>query len=245
MTPSSSGIPDFFPPADFSAEEPDFLAPVRAALPGVRAAWVGRIPGLAITGERDEAMRLLRPWHEAAVARLCPAPLGWWRAEQVHGREVALVPGAATITAPDGLPVVPGVDGLVTNTAGVALAIYVADCGAIWLADRRTGAIGLLHSGKRGTELGILERALEIMAREFGTRPQDVTAVLGPCIRPPHYETDFAAEIASQARRAGIAAFSDCGSDTAGDLERFYSYRLEKGRTGRMMALLTKPPSSP
>jgi copper oxidase (laccase) domain-containing protein len=91
-----------------------------------------------------------------------------------------------------------------------------------------------------GTAGGILAAALARMAREFGTRAEDVVAVLGPCIRPPHYETDFAAAIAGQARDAGIGRFYDCGEDTATDLTRFYSYRLEKGRTGRMMALLTK-----
>ena len=82
--------------------------------------------------------------------------------------------------------------------------------------------------------------ALETMAREFGTRPGDVTAVLGPCIRPPHYEIDFAAEIARQAERAGVADFADCGENTAADLSRHYSYRMELGKTGRMMALIVR-----
>lgn len=188
------------------------------------------------------AMRSLRPYHERAIAAFGSPGATWWRAEQVHGNEIAVVPGADTIVAPDGLPVVPGVDGLLTNACGVVLAIYVADCGAIWLADRKTGAIGLLHSGKKGTEGDILGRALERMAVEFGTDPADVTAVLGPCIRPPHYEVDFAARIAGQAKQAGISDFSDCGEDTASDLSRFYSYRLEQGKTGRMMALITKDP---
>lgn len=218
-----------------------FLRSVQQAYPGIRAGWVGRIPGLAIVGDRDRAMALLRPAHEAAVDAFAHGS-AWWRAEQVHGNRVAVVPAVSRIEAADGLPVVPGVDGLVTNTPGMVLAIYVADCGAIWLADRRTGAIGLLHSGRKGTESGILGQALELMGREFGTRAADVVGVLGPCIRPPHYETDFAAEIGAQARGAGIRDFHDCGEDTASDLCRYYSYRLEKGQTGRMMALITKDP---
>lgn len=147
---------------------------------GVRAGWVERIPDLAITGDRDEAMNLLRGHHTAAVASFGGPKSQWWRAEQVHGISVATVPGAPQIIAPDGLPVVPGVDGLITQTVGVVLAIYVADCGAIWLADRKTGAIGLLHSGKKGTDGNILVAALADMAREFGTMPEDVVAVLGP-----------------------------------------------------------------
>lgn len=216
-----------------------FLAPLNA-IPGVRAGWVERVPELTINGDRDEAMRQLRPAHEDAVAGLSGKTAKWWRAEQVHGNEVAVVPGSPEIIAADGLPVVPGVDGLVTSENGTVLAIYVADCGAIWLADRRTGAIGLLHSGKKGTESNILGNALELMRHRFGSRPEDVTAVLSPCIRTPDYEVDFAAEIARQAKRAGIGNFIDCGLNTASDSSRFYSYRKELGKTGRMMALLVR-----
>jgi copper oxidase (laccase) domain-containing protein len=209
-------------------------------IPGVRAGWVERVVDLPITGDRDEAMKQLRPYHEMAVATFAGSSAPWWRAEQVHGTEIAMVPGVSQISAPDGLPIVAGVDGLLTVECGVVLAIYVADCGPIWLADRKTGAIGLLHSGKKGTEGHILEKAVEMMHTNFGTRREDLVSVLGPCIRPPHYEVDFAREIGRQAEQAGIGKFHDCRLDTAADLDRFYSYRLESGRTGRMMALITR-----
>ncbi|MEO7101008.1 MAG: polyphenol oxidase family protein [Luteolibacter sp.] len=210
------------------------------AIPGVRAGWVGRIPDLPISGDRDEAMNLLRAHHAAAVSNFAGHSPQWWRAEQVHGISVVKVPGAAQIMAPDGMPVVPGVDGLITCEPGVVLAIYVADCGPIWMADRKTGAVGLLHSGKKGTEGNIFEKSLEEMARNFGTRAEDVTAVLGPCIRVPDYDVDFAGQIGEQANRAGIGNFLDSGLNTASDLERYYSYRRESGKTGRMMALIVR-----
>lgn len=210
------------------------------SIPGVRAGWVERIPDLSITGDRDEAMKLLRSHHARAVADFSGPSTSWWRVEQVHGTEIAVVPGCPVTPAPDGLPVVAGCDGLVTSEAGIVLAIYVADCGAIWLADRKSGAIGLLHSGKKGTEGNILENALRLMAGKFGTRPEDVTAVLSPCIRVPDYDVDFPGEIGRQAHRAGIGDFIDCGLNTAADLQRFYSYRKELGKTGRMMALITR-----
>ncbi len=216
-----------------------FLAPLNS-LPGIRAGWVERVPELAITGDRDEAMQLLRNHHATAVVQFAGPNAAWWRAEQIHGTSVAGVPGCPQIIAPDGLPVVPGCDGLVTSETAVVLAIYVADCGAIWLADRRTHAIGLLHSGKKGTQGNILENALCLMKSRFGTRPEDVTAVLSPCIRMPDYDVDFAGQIRGQAARAGIAEFSDCGLNTASDLARFYSYRKELGKTGRMMAMITR-----
>lgn len=216
-----------------------FLAPLNE-IPGIRAGWVERVPDLPITEDRDEAMNRLRPIHEAAVMNFVGSTDRWWRAEQVHGNEVAIVPGSPQIFAPDGLPVVPGVDGLITNVSGILLSVYVADCGAIWLADRKTGAVGLLHSGKKGTEANILQNALDRMEQHFGTRPGDVTAVLGPCIRPPDYEVDFASDIASQAESAKVGNFIDCGFNTASDPERFYSYRKELGKTGRMMAMIIR-----
>ena len=220
-------------------ETPPFLEPLHE-ISGVRAGWVERIPDLLITGDRDQAMGQLRPAHAAALAGFVGPSAPCWRAEQVHGNIVALVPGSPEIIAPDGLPCVPGADGLITCEPGIVLAIYVADCGAIWLADRKTGAIGLLHSGKKGTDSNIFQKALEQMAEHFGTRSEDVTAVLGPCIRPPDYDIDFAAEIGHQADRARVGNFIDCGLNTASDLTRFYSYRKELGKTGRMMALIVR-----
>lgn len=218
-----------------------FLDPLNA-LPGIRAGWIERVPGLAITGDRDQAMRRLRPIHQKACHDFAPGTR-IWRAEQVHGNAVAVVPSEHEIPAPDGLPVVPAVDGLLAGEPGQTLAIYVADCGVIWLADRQNGAVGLLHSGKKGTESNILGQALETMARQFGSQPENITAVLGPCIRPPDYEIDFAAEINRQASRAGIANFIDCGLNTASDPSRFYSYRKERSITGRMLALIVRTPT--
>ena len=242
MGPEKSGLAASVPSPIVPAmrEGFSFLDPLNA-LPGVRAAWIGRIPDVEVAVDRDEAMRRLRPHHGAALLDFAGASAAnAWRAEQVHGHGVAVVPGAAQAMAPDGLPVVPGVDGLLTRAIGLPLVIHVADCGAIWLADRVTGAIGLLHSGKKGTASGILPEALRIMSEQFGTRPADVTAVLGPCIRPPDYEIDFAVQIGRQADRAGVGNFIDCGLNTASDPRRFYSYRKELGRTGRMMALILR-----
>lgn len=215
-----------------------FLNPINR-LPGFRASWIGRVDGIEPTTDREETLARLRPVHEAVVQRDFGTGR-WWRAEQVHGKGVAVVPGADTVIAGDGLPVVPGVDGLVTAAPGELLGIYVADCGAIWLADRRTGAVGLVHSGKKGSELGITAEAIRLMGSRFGTLPEDLVVVLGPCIRPPHYEIDFAAEIGRQAREAGVGEFHDLGQDTACDLAANYSYRIEKGCTGRMLALIVR-----
>ncbi len=200
--------------------------------------WVGREPNLDVAVDRGEAMQRLRPYHEQRVNAAGFTNANWWRAEQVHGAEIAEVPHAICRVMEDGLPAVEGVDGLVTNVAGQLLVIYVADCGPVWLVDPQQRAIGLLHSGKKGTELGMVTRGIETMQRLYCSDPADLIVVLGPCIRPPHYEVDFAAAIGQQARQAGVRLFDDCGICTASDLSLHYSYRKESGRTGRMMAMI-------
>jgi copper oxidase (laccase) domain-containing protein len=128
---------------------------------------------------------------------------------------------------------------LITNQRGVCLGIYVADCCAVYLVDPVRSAIGLVHSGKKGTELGIASKAIESMAEHFGSHASDLIVQLSPCIRPPHYEIDFAADIVRQCRELGVSSVHDSAVCTACDLDRYYSYRAEKGRTGRMLAFLT------
>ena len=76
------------------------------------------------------------------------------------------------------------------------------------------------------------------MRARFGSAPEDLIVQLGPCIRPPHYEIDFAADVLRQCRERGVSNVHDSGVCTACDLDRYYSYRAEKSRTGRMLALL-------
>ena len=76
------------------------------------------------------------------------------------------------------------------------------------------------------------------MVERFGSNPAELIVQLSPCIRPPHYEIDFAAEIIEQCRAQGVLQIHDSGVCTACDLHRYYSYRAEKGKTGRMLALI-------
>ena len=71
-----------------------------------------------------------------------------------------------------------------------------------------------------------------------GASPSDLVAQVSPCIRPPHYEIDFASEIVRQLTGLGIRDINDCTICTASNPEKYYSYRAEKGRTGRMLAML-------
>lgn len=82
------------------------------------------------------------------------------------------------------------VDGLITNTEGIVLAAYFADCVPVYFADPAVRAVGLCHSGWRGTAGRIGERMLVQMQEEFGSRPEDVWAAIGPSICGACYEVD-------------------------------------------------------
>jgi len=157
-------------------------------------------------------------------------PVSMVSAEQIHGAAVAKVGQT------DEGKVIPRADALITGEANLSLVVRVADCGPVWLHCAKTGAIGLVHSGRKGTELGVVPATIRRMKEEFGAEPARMLAFLGPCIRPPHYEVDFAAEILRQLRGEGVAEIVDCGFCTASDPTRFFSYRREKGKTGRHFA---------
>ena len=185
---------------------------------------------LRAVGQPDAVLpSLLRP----SVAALGWDEKGVVEAEQPHGHGVAVVGSA------EGGRVIPGVDALVTAEPGVVLAIRVADCGPVWFYDRVRRVAGLAHSGKKGTEQNIVGETLRTMGEAFGSVPADVVVFLGPCIRPPYYEVAFAEEIGRQALAAGVASasYGDCGRNTAAELATYYSYRAEKGQTGRMWAV--------
>lgn len=183
--------------------------------------------------ERAEAVARLTPSHTALRAELGLAQRIFCSAEQVHGAGVSVVAGHGPEPA-----VHAGVDALVTGSDRVCLGIYTADCCAVFLADSQRRVIGLVHAGAKGTRLGVVPATLRCMQEAFGCEPADVTALLSPCIRPPLYDWDFAAEIRSQLAGAGVGLVTDSGRCTGADTRSYYSYRVEKGRTGRMLALL-------
>lgn len=212
---------------------PDFLQPL-FGFPGIVAHFIERNPDIPVTPSRPEMIERLEPFHREEISNLS---LKWKflrRAQQVHGNKVALV-GDIGSSYP-----VEGVDGLMcSGVSDAVLGIYVADCAAVWLYDKATGTRALLHSGKNGTEHNIIHSGIRKMQQIFKTDPKNVVAVISPCIRPPHYEMDIPGTIITQLKEEGVPASQifDSGLDTAADTERFYSYRIEKGNTGRMLAI--------
>ena len=80
------------------------------------------------------------------------------------------------------------VDGLITNEPGVILSTFYADCVPLYFVDPLNKAIGLSHSGWRGTVGRMGKKTLEAMQQAFGTKPEDVYAAIGPSICQECYE---------------------------------------------------------
>jgi YfiH family protein len=134
------------------------------------------------------------------------------RVKQVHGNIVRVLTRGKTRdedaeARPDG-------DAVVSNVPGLVLAVLVADCVPIVLADRESGAAGAIHAGWRGTCARVGRAAVEAMRLNFGTEPSDLTVAIGPSIGPDDYEVG----------ESLIEAFQHDGHG-AGDLARWFRRR--------------------
>ncbi len=198
-----------------------------------RHAFIERIPGIDVSHDKAEVLKRLDAVHREARYEIGMVDWPLLTAQQIHGDKIAIVDKPVV-----GDKELGGCDGIVTNQKKIALGIHVADCCAVYIVDPNRSAIGLVHSGKRGTELAIASKAIQRMRENFGSNPVELIVQLSPCIRPPHYEIDFAAKIIEQCRAAGVKKIHDSGVCTACDIDRYYSYRAEKGKTGRMLALV-------
>lgn len=99
-------------------------------------------------------------------------------------------------------------DGLITNQPGLCLTIYYADCIPVLLYDPVKKAIAAVHSGWRGTSLGIAPKAAAKMTALYGSDPADILAAIGPGIGPCCFETHDDVPTAMAARLGpGVTPF--------------------------------------
>ena len=221
--------------------------PALSAIKICRHFFAQRIPGIDVSDDKAEVLERLDAAHREIRNATGFGDWPLYTAEQVHGNNIAMIDQVGLALRADGgrrrAASLQGCefaacDSIITNQRGVALGIYVADCCAVYIVDPKTPAIGLVHSGRKGTELGVVTNAIRQMIERFGSDPASMIVQLSPCIRPPHYGVDFAAEIIRQCRALDVQHIHDSGTCTACDLGRYYSYRAEKGKTGRMLAVL-------
>lgn len=179
---------------------------------------------------------------------------------QVHGTETI----RADSPRGDGEPI--KADGLITNRPGITLFQRFADCVPILIYDTKQHALGIVHSGWRGTVDRAATSPIKAMAEAYGSKPKDIIAGIGPSIGPDHYEvgpevveavrgafTDSDSLIetregktylnlwaanAQALREAGVDQIEIGGVCTACNTQHFFSHRAEAGKTGRFGAVI-------
>jgi YfiH family protein len=132
---------------------------------------------------------------------LGPERVAWMH--QVHGTDVAV------ITSPDGET--PTADALVTDRPRLALAVVVADCVPVLLADPVAGVGAAAHAGRRGAADGVVDRTLAVMA-QLGAEPGHVEALLGPAVCGECYEVPATLRDEVEAALPGSASTTRVGT---------------------------------
>jgi polyphenol oxidase len=177
------------------------------------------------------------------------------KSHQIHGVEILNVvkPGRYE-----------GYDALISNTKNVQLAVTIADCTPILIFDPVQHAVAAIHAGWRGTVQGIVTRTLQSMKQYFGTNPAHCLAYVGTCIDACSFEVgeevaehfnethkhwntekgrffiDLKNANRSQLLEAGVPAsqIETSAYSTVLDNRDYFSYRFEKGVTGRLLATI-------
>ncbi len=210
-------------------------------------------------GVGDEASHVEANWQT-----LCRATgLEFARVRQVHGDRVVIARAASDLSEE--------ADAVISAQPGLAACVSVADCVPILIGDPRSGAVAAIHAGWRGTLAHTAERAVEALARELGAHPGDLLAAIGPAIGPCCYEVsrdlaqvfrdDLGTRVAEPGagssrvdlwlanelvlRKAGLAGerIEVLGRCTACEPETFFSYRRDRGCTGRQVGFIAPAPT--
>ncbi len=133
-----------------------------------------------------------------AKCRIDPARLA--RARQVHGTAIHVVDEDYLRAFPENAPATwPASDGLITNIPGIALGVSVADCVPLWIFDPARSALGVFHAGREGTVSAIASIGVKALTDQYGSRSEDLLAVIGPSAGPCCYEVseEMARDLAS------------------------------------------------
>jgi polyphenol oxidase len=152
--------------------------------------------------------------------------------KQVHGVNVAVARRGESWPAAR-----PQADVVITNDPGVAIGVRTADCAAILLYDRAKNVAGAAHAGWRGTAAHAAGAAVRAMQEEYGTRPCDIVAAIGPSLGQCCGEVGR--EVLEAFRAGGADAASIARWFTAGtgdrsllDLERANAEQLQRAGVG-------------
>jgi YfiH family protein len=168
--------------------------------------------------------------------------------KQVHSDRV--------LAAMDGPGCVGEGDALITDRAGVRLAVRTADCVPVLLADARLRVVAAVHAGWRGTLAAISRKTVERMRDAYGSEPADIHAAIGPGIGVCCFEVGrevaalFRAEVEgkihldlpalnrAQLLEAGLGSGRIHVAElcTRCDTAEFHSFRRDRERAGRLVS---------
>jgi len=150
---------------------------------------------------------------------------------QVHGSRVITVhSGNSGIEHP-------AADGLITAEMGVVLAVFTADCLPVFMYDPEKKAAGLVHAGWKGTGKRIVEKAVKILEKKYGSSPRDIEVFLGPCICRECHGYDLLGGNLSQLAGLGVRNVSASGACTH-ENGNMFSYKRDGGTAARMISVL-------
>lgn len=164
-------------------------------------------------------------------------------------------------------PELPQCDALITNTRGVGLVVFTADCTPILFYDPVTGAVGAAHAGWRGTAAGIAAKTVQAMTAHYGCDPKNIRAAIGPNLAMCCFETDadvpeaMIAALGQEAapfiqkrgekfhvdlkainglwlKKAGVTSIEISDACTMCQSNRFWSHRVTHGIRGSQGAII-------
>jgi YfiH family protein len=176
--------------------------------------------------------------------------------KQVHGSDIIIAYKESPYIEP-----LPFSDGMITNERRIALIAAVADCAAVMAYDPKNNAIGIFHSGWRGTKENISSKGIEMMDKTFQSNPQDILVYVSPCADGESYEVkedvaqyfpdavkkiddgkyllDIRKQIKSQMLEAGVPEKNmEISSECTITNKNLHSYRRDKQKSGRMAAFI-------
>ena len=184
-------------------------------------------------------------------------------AKQIHGNKIARVSmsdigkGATNYEFS-----IEDSDGLITDIPNLPLFAFYADCVPIFLVDPVNKAVGIVHSGWKGTLYNISGNAINAFIKEFNSRPKDIIATIGPYICQKCYEVsddiiikfkesgfiededvlfnklDLGNIIKKQLLDRGLENIEKTEYCTSCNIDMFFSHRKENGKTGRMAGII-------
>jgi len=218
-------------------------------LPGIRALTTLRQPGgspfAAVLDRWDErtdnlteTLRLHRTVGQWLIGACNVDQASFVSGRQIHEDRYVIV-GPANAPAPNELCRFDQTDALMTALPRIALVVLTADCVPLFLADAQARAVCCVHAGKVGTRKQIALQVANAFFEKLGVRPQSTRALIGPSIGDGCYAPlPLWRENLEQLRAAGVETIVNPGLCTRCNPDHCYSYRAEKGFTGRMLSAI-------